>query len=385
MSLTNVNAPISLFAFTADCHLLPNAWVNRREISGDAYFSFTQIVDYCIRKKIPLVIGGDLFDSKRPDSESVAVFIAQTCRMRDSQLPVYVIQGDHDITDPPWPVAICPDAVHHVNGRHVNIGGVRVFGLDYQPRGQLQEKLKEVPDATDVLITHQGWQEFQGIGVTEGSLATDIPFPVTVLSGDYHAEKTYESGPEKGIIAFSPGSTCMQALGEPAEKSFLEVIQHDNGKLVIRRVPLATRLSYSFEIETPGQLHELLVLTLPGVVRRAVEYTRIWELPPQIASPLVRIRYRDDIPEAVKLIRANEAAGRCHLFLEPQHAVDDVCVPFERSAAGAFESLLSACRQLSPSEGDFNMIQRLLRTDDSDLSRELEAMRQEFLNASNSP
>lgn len=380
---SQITEATSLFAFTADCHLLPNAWINRREIRGDSYFSFKQIVNHCLVRNIPLVIGGDLFDSKRPDSESVAVFIHETRRMRDSHLPVYVVQGDHDITDPPWPVAISPDAVFHLHDQLVKLQDVTLTGLDYQPRGQLQERLRGIPVEADILVMHQGWQEFQGIGTTEGSLATDIPQGIYVLTGDYHAEKIYGTETQ-AVVAISPGSTCMQALGEPAEKSFVEVRRCSDGRIEFKRVPLVTRMVRSFEIGSPEELHHLITVTFPALHTQAMLRAQEFPVPLDIISPIIRVRYKDDIPEAGKLLK-EAATDTLHLFLEPQHAVDEIYVPFEQSPNGAFESLLGACRQLSPSEDDFNMIQRLLRTDEGSRGLELEAMRQEFMNASDSP
>ena len=39
-----------LFVFCADLHLEDGAWTTRPGIYGDAYYSFRQIVDYCIER-----------------------------------------------------------------------------------------------------------------------------------------------------------------------------------------------------------------------------------------------------------------------------------------------------------------------------------------------
>jgi len=360
-----------LFVFAADLHLQPNAWVKHPTLSGDAYESFRQIVDYCIAAGQNLVLGGDIFDKKRPDPHSVRFFGQQCARMLEADHVVTFVQGDHDYhPHVPWPT-VSGMAVPLV-GMSQTAGGYNVHGIDWTPRDQLSEALVAVPEGTDFLITHQAWSELQGIGQVEGSVA-NILHANFLLTGDYHVSLqkrvTAEDGRE--ILVISPGSTCMQSVDERYEKSFI-VVGVENGEICFEREPLLTRMKFELTYNTEQELIEDLAR---GVMDGFANDERLPQLPESIRKPILRVTFNDEIPDAFDRIEA-AASNRFHIFPNPQRIVDDVDVSFDEAPEGAFDTLLDACRRLATDEDHYNLAARLLRAEDPTV--ELETMFDDF-------
>jgi len=367
----------ALFVFTADLHLQKNAWVNKTQLAGDAYSSLAVIVHHCVTNNLPLVLGGDIFDKLRPDPVSVSHFVFHMGVMQERGVPVYYVQGDHDKVEFPWPNAVSawPRHLHHGT---VDIGGYKLYGLDYQPQSQLHAQLKTVPDDTDFLITHQAWQEIQGIGHTEGSI-TQVPHAKFLLTGDYHVADQWVVGREAydPITVYSAGSTCMQSLNESPDKSFIEVgVNESFGNLSFVRRPITTRPYFSYDIPSLEHLNSFCQQDFAAILSRTAE---LQLRATDIAKPIVRVRYKDDIADA--LSRITEAlADNFHFFPVAEHVIEEVDVEFESAPEGAFDTLLAACQQLAPDEITYNDTRRVLLADDEEA--ELELMRQEFFNES---
>jgi len=118
--------------FTADLHLEDGAWSTRPGIYGDAYYSFNQIIDYCINHGLQLILGGDVLEKKSNSARPIAQLCNGLSRMQAANLDVHYIQGNHEYDrNAPWL------SVHkwsrHIHKQTVPINGVRVYGLDWLP------------------------------------------------------------------------------------------------------------------------------------------------------------------------------------------------------------------------------------------------------------
>ncbi|MHC4371708.1 MAG: metallophosphoesterase family protein, partial [Planctomycetota bacterium] len=164
-----------IFVFAADLHLRPRTWTRHPDLQGDAYASLNYIAAYCRDMRLPLVLGGDIFNSRRPDPLSVTRF--NSVLGANDGCRVYYVQGNHDACgESPWPgVAGWGYPLHNrtvtLRDRKEGNNVIRVHGLDWTPREKLQEALAAVPTddespfaAVDVLVCHQSWSELQGIG-----------------------------------------------------------------------------------------------------------------------------------------------------------------------------------------------------------------------------
>lgn len=82
------------FAHTGDCHL--GGW-RQPELAELTLQSFVSFVDTCIKEKIDfVVISGDFFDSAYPPIEAIKVAFDQLRRLKESNIPAFIIAGSHD-------------------------------------------------------------------------------------------------------------------------------------------------------------------------------------------------------------------------------------------------------------------------------------------------
>jgi hypothetical protein len=335
-----------IFAVTGDNHLRPQTWVKHPTISRDAYHSFKQIIDYCVMHSLPLIILGDLFDKDHPDAGSVSFFIYQMSVMRAANLPVYFVDGNHDYSDPSWAlVGQWPTPLHH---NTVDIGGLRAYGINYTRPEMLQAELEAVPAYTQLLCMHQSWLEIQRVGHVDASFG-QLP-PVLLLTGDYHVHGKYEGIGNNGQprIAWSPGSTCLQALNEPVDK-FFYVFHYDpiNLEFDAESVQLDTRRVHKYELTTPADLDNMI--------------REITAATPAIITPILQVRYADNIPEVYNRVIAATTGGKFHVFFEPRHITIETVIDCDATPEGSFEGLIEAVGQLCHGRPDlYNALERLL-------------------------
>jgi hypothetical protein len=302
-----------LFVFCADLHLVDGAWSSRPAIYGDSYYSFEQIVDYCIEHKLPMIMGGDILEKKQNLARPIAKLCAGLSRMQVANVPVYYIQGNHEYDrNAPWL------SVHewpiHMHEARFDINGVSVCGFDWLPRGEIQEAFKRVPTTVDILVTHQVWKDLMGnVGRPECEL-TDVHHVQTVLAGDFHITKTVESTNAQGqpINMLSPGSTCMQDIGEAPEKSFFVVGRIPaTGQITFVPVALKTRKFLGYTVKDQETLDKLCA----GEFVRDIQAASPAWLPEEIQKPLVRVKFDKRLPDAH--LRITTAVGEAaHLFCD---------------------------------------------------------------------
>jgi hypothetical protein len=302
-----------LFVFCADLHLVDGAWSSRPAIYGDSYYSFDQIVDYCINHKLPMIMGGDILEKKQNLARPIAKLCAGLSRMQAAEVPVYYIQGNHEYDrNAPWL------SVHewpiHIHRMPWLVRGAKVYGLDWLPRGEIQEAFKEVPADTEILITHQVWKDLMGnVGRPECEL-TDVHHAQTVLAGDFHMTKIVNSTNAQGqtITMLSPGSTCMQDIGEVPEKSFFVVGRvPTTGQITFVPVALNTRKFLGYTVKDQETLDKLCA----GEFVRDVQAAATALLPEEIQKPLVRVKFDKRLPDAH--LRITTAVGEAaHLFCD---------------------------------------------------------------------
>lgn len=297
--------------FVADLHLAPLTWQDQPEIRGDAYAAWLQLVEYCCSSGVKtLLIGGDIFDKARPDSESVEVFETGMDMLANYEILVYFIQGNHDRADPPWASALSPLAKYIGNGEvaMIDVDGTpcTVRGYDNMPAAQLKEHFEELcdlPENPDIVLIHQLEKTFVPF---EGSWDFDmgwVPEGVRlVLGGDYHEPV------ESGRLWYS-GSTYSTTISEFTPRSFLHIHrnQHD-GTFNVGRVPLQKRIVLERSVITDEHLAE--------AVKAIDELERDDQLPECIQLPLVFIRCSTNVTDAVAALEDACARNNCALRLK---------------------------------------------------------------------
>lgn len=288
------------FIVTADNHLRPRVWTNQREISGDTYRGFEAVVQLCLDQQADLVILGDLFDSPRPDSQSVTVLVTAVNRMQTRGLRVFAVQGNHDTAVPAWAGVA---GVIPMHGRCEVLAGLRCYGLDWQPGTLLTAALASIPADTQVLFTHQSWAEVQRVGKTDGSLQ-DVPHPLTVLTGDYHQCLSGDVETPAGTVTWaSPGPSAIQAIDEPPQKYCL----------VVQRIGDQPRVS---AVELPGRAVESVWVRSAAELDAVVRDLSDWPETTEDLRPLLRLNYLDTVAEAFNRVEA-ATVGRFFVFPSP--------------------------------------------------------------------
>lgn len=369
-----------LFVFSADLHLEDGAWTSRPGIYGDAYCSFAQIIDYCIAHKLPLILGGDILEKKQNLARPITHLCAGLDRMAAANVAVYYIQGNHEfdrnstwLSVHAWPVHLHKKTVEiHAAG---DPRAVKIYGLDWLPRGDIQAALAEVPADTDILITHQVWEDFMGkLGRTDCSLA-DVHHVTTVLAGDFHVTKNVTAVNAQGrpVTMFSPGSTCMQDVSENPQKFIFEVnCSNGTSPFEIVTKPLVTRPFLSYVVKDQDELDNLCA----GRLAADIKFVSSPEYPPLIATPIVRIKFDPQLPDAY--LRLMTAAGTsAHMFCE---ALTEKAAKKAASRSTGRNDIIAALDDLLPPNSPAHKLAAAL-VEAHDPTTEIEAQLEKFLNA----
>jgi hypothetical protein len=340
-----------LFVFCADLHLEDGAWTSRLNIYGDAYYSFQQIVDYCVQERLPLILGGDVLEKKNNAARPIAKLCESLSRMQEAGLAVYYIQGNHEYDrNAPWL------SVHswpaHIHKKTVEFAGVKVYGLDWLPRGDVQAAFKDVPPDTKILITHQVWKDFMGsVGRTECEL-TDVHHAQTVLAGDFHVTSVAEGVNAQGqpVEMLSPGSTAMQDISESPEKFFFVICVNERQKIVFSPRKLKTRQLLTYTVKTPEQIDELCAGKLAKEISSVVHAAPLY-VPPELAKPLVRVRFDKQLADAYLRIMS-AVADTAHLFCDALPDKHGVLAPRASPRAETRNDLVAALMELLGEDSD---------------------------------
>jgi len=282
-----------MIVFAADLHLAPTTWVSLPDLAGDAYRSWEQIVDFCrVNRADSLILGGDVFDKPYPSSESVLHYTRGIECLRDNDILVYAIQGQHDRSSPPW-ITVTP----HVQYMDPTVKYVlecdgaflSAYGCDNAPSEKVREFLEGITalGQCDLLVMHQLLRSAMPL---EGVWNLDDdwipPFIKLVLLGDLHMPVS------TGRIHYS-GSISMQRVNETPQKSFL-VVRADTGQLVVDRVPLNTRKVHLFSVYDQEGLDAAI---------ETLKQTRL-DIDPK---PLIVAEISHDVPDAEAQLK--EACG----------------------------------------------------------------------------
>ncbi|MGC9309769.1 MAG: metallophosphoesterase family protein [Candidatus Nanoarchaeia archaeon] len=84
------------FAHLADCHL--GSW-RQESLQKLNFQSFQQALQTCIQEEVEFIlIAGDLFDSAYPPIEILKETFAEFKKVKDANIPVYLIAGSHDFS-----------------------------------------------------------------------------------------------------------------------------------------------------------------------------------------------------------------------------------------------------------------------------------------------
>lgn len=373
--------PKELAVAFSDSHLRARTWAGRT-ILGDSYFSFDQICSYAVARELPLIGAGDLID-KRVNEPSPIVYLTRKLRqLSKANCPFYFTQGQHELDDEPW-LGVGSNKVVHLHKKTIELGGLKIYGLDFQSVENLKTELDLIPPGTDVGVMHQVWGDFMGqICLPQGDFA-DIPYIRTLITGDFHetVDSTYRGKDGQKIKVFSPGSTCMQNISEPDRKCF-GVLMSDGS---ISKHELLTRSFIDWPIIHSEDDMEIFLASFEAEYAKQQDMTV--NLPDELRTPLLRVTYSHRVSDATR--RVGKLVGeRAHVFfkeLPPEKAeskilakVQETVPNFRKGDALTLAVMLPQVINKTQEPETFALSQRLL--DAEDPKAELSRWKREQLN-----
>ncbi|MCK5040572.1 MAG: exonuclease SbcCD subunit D [Candidatus Aenigmarchaeota archaeon] len=167
------------FAHIADCHL--DAYSRSKVLQDELNFSFSNAIKSAIQNKVDFVlICGDLFNNASPSINTLVFAIEQLKKLKDRDIPVYVIAGSHDYMPSGHTIlnvlnaaGLTINAYNPVDEGDVSlkliqhrdtdiyIGGIigRIRGLDKQLYEQIKINPKE--KSFNIFMFHNGIEEFK--------------------------------------------------------------------------------------------------------------------------------------------------------------------------------------------------------------------------------
>lgn len=367
--------PIATIA--SDSHLDFTAWERREGLVGDAYHSFRQVVGKAIELGVRLMLLGDTINTKHPDSRTVEFIRRQIGRLKKAEVPLEILQGQHENAVPVWFKAIS-DWPDHLHQQHFAVEGTTFYGLDWTPADQLPAALEKIPPGVDVFLAHQVTEEFMGqLCKSELSLA-QVPYAKLTMIGDFHEHVNIQILNRQGqpMRVYSAGSTCMRSISEPPKKGFY--VLYDD--LSVESFWLKTRpVLRPPQLNTPEQLDQF-VEEVGSQLVQANDRAYADGLPAELCKPLLWVHYVETLENAwPRIVKA--ANGQAFLFkrvhlIETEEKVAQREKRQHRSARGP----VAAMGELVPDHESFvyTASRRLIETDPSLVSVELQKLRAEY-------
>jgi hypothetical protein len=366
--------PLALVSSDWHIRRADRIWYRRDEIYGDTGYSIDQICKLADDYDVPcVIIAGDIFDLKLQQSDALRTMRLALDHFQENNREVLYVQGQHEISTPPLLNAIHPWP-EHIHKRTVTWAGYNLYGLDYCTPGAVEAELVTVPEGTDILVTHQVFKDFLGDKHGNAWLEWGFTNARMIITGDYHL--TVVQTRDDAVSTLSPGSIVMQDISETPNK-FVFILYDD---LTVDTVPLRTRRYYEARIETEDALTEFIDAWQhhPARVPQA-------GVPSNIATNLLRVRYRSDLPQAKRRLEAAIGTS-AHLFTDAVRPAipEQITLEQERRVSAVLSGGLEGCIAEFYSEHPpvRDAAVRLART--TDIQKELLAIYKELVRGNDS-
>lgn len=228
-----------------DIHLSPHIWARFPHIIGDSFVGFNSFIDKAIDIGAPILVLGDLFDLAKPLPELVSVCRQGFDRCRNREVPVYVVQGNHDKQETPWVNAIHDHPIYVGDGKPFKLGSRLAVASDYRLHDDIKQFIEEIPPEPEIAFLHQAARQALPF---DGAWNCDLDWlPATIkvaILGDIH--QPLDMKLTDGRPAYYTGAAHPRDIGQLAPKSFLTL--YDD--LHIERVAIPSRDIKKFSLVT---------------------------------------------------------------------------------------------------------------------------------------
>ena len=291
---------------TADWHIRRHdqVWQQHPALLGDNTYGITQIAELIHARSIPRIFAlGDIFEERPQHSDAIVLIRKFLDQWEKERVGVWYVQGQHERARPPLLSAI-HDWPQTLVGYRLETPLGLLTGLDYLSPTAVEVGLRTIPAQIDVLATHQVWQHYFGENHAQAN-ANWLPERTQhIWTGDCHQHRqdTFE-----GRTFTSPGPLAAQDLREFGPKGVW--LLHEDGSW--ESVPLRTRRYHECRVETEEQLTQLLDTWNESVYRVPQS-----DVPAQLQRPVLRVRYRSDLPEIKQKLESRLGVD-VFLFLTP--------------------------------------------------------------------
>lgn len=242
-------------AIVSDIHL-GTLQYGLKERYEDFLSSFERFGKDVARKVDAVFIGGDLFDSPRPDARSVLVAQNVIEYIQNEGTQVFGIDGNHDLSDGNWMSVVGAQAMFDC--QEMPIKGLKVVGMNYRNGRDFIAAIHDMVDRgvkADILVAHFALAEMGGGGTSDTGVQELCPLlekmgVKCVLMGHIHIP---EARMWNGILFVNSGSTEMKSSNEPRDKYYFIV---DTDTWSAMEVPLVTRQIADDEITNEADIEK---------------------------------------------------------------------------------------------------------------------------------
>jgi len=272
------------FSHFADCHL--GGW-RQEELQKLNFESFQKAVDFSISEKVDFIlIAGDLFDSAYPPIEILKETFAEFRKIKNSNIPVYIIAGSHDFSASGktfLDVLEKAGFVKNVEKYEVlenqsiilkpcidNKTGISIYGYSGKKSGMEIDDLKKVKineiNQFTILMIHTT------ISDVVGSIPMDSIDKMSLPLANYyalgHIHQVFEKQESNSIFSY-PGPTFPNNFQELADlkSGSINLVEVVNGKTKIKNIkfPIKDVVYKEMEINNGLTATEKIILEIDKI------------------------------------------------------------------------------------------------------------------------
>ena len=281
------------FAHLADCHI--GGW-REEELKELGMRSFEAAIERCLHEKVDfLLIAGDLFNTALPSIDLLKRTTTALKRVKDAQIPVYLIPGSHDFSpsgktmlDILEEAGLVANVVRFKEGKlqwtstpqGVKITGLmgKRGGLEIQDYLHLDKAHLETEEGFKIFMFHTTLSEFKPAGMeqVEGAPVAALPRNCQYYAGG-HVHYRFQTRYGTGLLTY-PGPTFpnnFKELEELQHGSFYLVDDQLNYELVTLPLKEVIALKIDAEDKTPEEVESSLHQALPEETQDKILLLRV--------------------------------------------------------------------------------------------------------------
>ncbi|MCK5474440.1 MAG: DNA repair exonuclease [Candidatus Aenigmarchaeota archaeon] len=282
------------FAHIADVHL---DCFREPELKNLSTTAFIQAIDACIEKKVDFVlIAGDLFNTSMPDVSILQESVKQLKRLKNANIPVYLIAGSHDMSNSSKTfLDVLEEADLFVNvAKGESIGdklqlkftvdpktGAKITGLlgkkgglDIEYYRALDRESLEAETGYKIFMFHSGLEEYKPEFLKHVSFLpiSLLPKNMNYYAGGHIHTVFVRDEPSFGKIVF-PGPTypCnFKELEDLGQGSFFIVAVDDLGNTLTEKQDITPAKVVSKKFKADGKSASMLEDEIKNWAKQAV-------------------------------------------------------------------------------------------------------------------